>query len=74
MGGGLDKNGLSPTKFEVVEHPALIFGKTCKSVGPTQDGCGLGVGLVVRSDREGPWHALRGLSRGWGARTGRSRG
>jgi hypothetical protein len=51
--GGPGKMGLSPWNVEVVQHPALIFGKTCKSVGPTQDGCGLGVGLVVGCGREG---------------------
>ncbi len=33
--GGLEEMGLSPTKFEVVELLALIFGKTCKSSRPT---------------------------------------
>jgi hypothetical protein len=34
-GGGLDKNGLSPTKFQLVEQSTLIFDRTSKFVSPS---------------------------------------
>jgi hypothetical protein len=57
-GGGLDKNGLSPSKFQFVEQSTLIFGQTRKFIGPTRDGCGLVGGLMSWAGQEGVWLAL----------------
>jgi hypothetical protein len=43
---GPGKMGLSPWNVEVVEHHALIFGKTRKYSSPTQDGDDLVGGLM----------------------------